>query len=141
MADEARITSSLQILSSKLQYYSRPITFTGDVIGSKGGVPGAIAVALAGTNVDFSELTTPGYCRIQNLDDTNYVEYGIYDPETYKFYPLGELLAGETYVFRFSRNLAAEYGTGTGTTGASTNQFQLKAYGSACDVLIEAFEK
>jgi len=140
MANEARITSGLAITTGKIVYSSKPTSFNADVAGAKGPVPGAIAVSTEGTDVDFSELTTPGLCRIQNQDATNYVTYGIWDPENSKFFPLGELLAGETYPLRLSRDLQEEFQTGTGTTGANTNRLRFKANTTTCTVLIEAFE-
>lgn len=140
MADEASIRCSLQIINSPLEYGSKPTQFNADVSGIKGPSPGAVAVSTAGTDIDLSELTTPGLCRIMNLDATNYVEFGIWDPEGSKFYPLGEILAGETYVLRLSRNLQEEFGTGTGTTGDDTNRLRFKADTAAVDVLVEAFE-
>jgi hypothetical protein len=57
------------------------------------------------------------------------------------FYPLIELLPGESYVFRLSRNIQEQYaGTGTGTT-APDNRLRIKANGASCVVLVEAFEK
>lgn len=141
MSSEATIQTSLQISKSGLEYQSRPTSFRADVTGKKGPTPGAITVAVLGTSITFSELTTPGFCRIQNLDDTHFVEVGIYDPELNRFYPLLELQAGETYVFRFSRNLQEEYGiTGTGTFAPGANRLRLKADTAACSVLVEAFE-
>lgn len=141
MASEARITANLQIIKDTLQYQSKPTAFVADVEGKKGPTPGAVAITTAGTDIDFSQLTTPGLCRIQNLDDTNYVEYGIWEPTGSIFYPLGELLPGEFFVLRFSRNLQEQYaGTGTGTTGP-TNRLRFKANTASVDVLVEAFEK
>ncbi len=142
MADEAQIRSSLSIVSGKLEYRSQPTAFNADVTGSKGPVPGAIQVTTAGTDVDFSELTTPGLCRLMNLDPTNFVVYGIWDPESHTFFPLGELLPGEFAVLRLARDLQEEMGTaaGTGTTGADTNRLRFKAHTAACNVLVEAFE-
>lgn len=140
MANEATVRSSLQIQVGEIDYSSRPTTFKATVTGQKGPVPGAFTAALTGTNLDLSELTTPGLCRLQNLDDENFVTYGAYDPETEKFYPMGELLPGETFVTRLSRNLGWEYGTGTGTTGAETNVIQFRADTAPVDVLVEAFE-
>lgn len=141
MADEAIVRSSLQIKAGNVNYQSQPTAFKADVTGRKGPVPGAIAVSTDGTDVDFGELTTPGLCRIQNLDPTNFVEYGIWEPATSTLYPLGELLPGETYILRLSRNLQEEYlGTGTGTS-APTNRLRFKANTAACNVVVEAFEK
>lgn len=148
MADEARIQASLQIRKTNtdgdmiiLQYQGQPTAFTADVTGTKGPVPGAISVAIGGTAVDFSELTDPGFCRLMNLDETNFVEWGIREPATGYFYPIGEIGPGETYVIKLSRNLLEEY-TGSGTaTGPATNEFYMKADTAACNVLVEAFER
>lgn len=140
MANEAVINSTLQINKGNLSYLGRPTSFTATVTGTKGPTPGAISATLAGTQVDLSELTQPGLCRIMNLDATNFVEYGIWDTENSVFFPLGELLPGESYVLRLSRNIQEEYtGTGTGTT-APTNKLMFKANTAACVVLVEAFE-
>ena len=144
MANEARITSGLDIMKGtnpvQVDYSARPASFAADVAGAKGPVPGAIDATVAGVSVDFSELTTPALCRIMNLDATNYVEVGIWDPENAKFFPLMELLPGESYVIRLARNLQEEYQTGTGTTGANTNRLRIKANTTVVPVLIEAFE-
>jgi len=110
------------------------------VAGDGGPTPGQITCTTTGTNVDLSVLATPGLCRIQNLDGTNFVTVGIWDPETEVFYPLLELLAGESYALRLSRDLAWEFATGTGTIGPETNTLRIKADTASCDVLVEAFE-
>lgn len=144
MADEARIVSSLQIISGKVDYQSKPTSFTADVAGEKGPSPGAVSVLGTGTDIDFSQLEDPGLCRIQNLDDDNYLTYGIWDPELSKFYPLGELLPGETFVLRLSRLLQEEVGTGTGTDSEeapASNRLRFYANASTSNVLVEAFER
>lgn len=144
MADEVTILNSLQIKKGNLSYRSHPTAFKADIAGTeKGPVPGAMTVDNAGDNVDLTELTTPGLCRISNLeeDEGNRLEYGIWDPDTGKFYPLGEADPGEFYTIKLSRNLSSEYGTGTGTTGASANSLRVRAItGTTCICLVEAFE-
>lgn len=140
MTNEGRYTGSLRIKKDNLDHRSFPTSFLFDVAGSKGPTPGAITAAVAGTDVDLTELTTPAFCRISNLDTSNFVEYGIWDPEGSTFYPLGEVGPGEFYVIKLSRNLQEEYGTGTGTTGASTNRLRIKADTAACNVVVDAFE-
>lgn len=140
MANEATLQISLQIKKNSLEYQCRPTSYKADVSGQKGPVPGAFTVTTYGTDLDLAELTTPGLCRIQNLDETNYVEWGIYDPVTDAFYPLGEILATESYVIRFSRNVQEQYeGTGTGTT-TPTKRVRFKANTANVNVLVEAFE-
>ncbi len=144
MAD-GQIRSSLQIQKTSgtvttIDYASKPTAFDITVTGTKGPVPGAITVTTAGVDVDFSELTTPGYCRLFNHDATNFYEYGIWDPEGNTFYPLGEVGPGESYVLKLSRNLQEEFGTGTGTSGANTNRLRLKADTASVEAVVEAFE-
>ena len=138
MSNEATIQYSLTILNGNLRYQPASITFRATVTGTKGPVPGAISVTTAGVDVDFSELVQPALCKFTNLDSTNFVSYGIWDGTS--FYPLGELLPGESYPLRLSRDLGEEFGTGTGTTGAAINKLRFKANTATCDVSIEAFE-
>jgi len=142
MTREATIRNSLSIKTTSLDYRSHPTAFVEDVSGEKGPVPGAFTATIAGTNVDLTELTIPGLCRIMNLDPTNYVDVGIWDPETLLFYPFMEVRPGAYYIFRLSRNLFAEYGTDPteGTVGPNTNQLRIKANVASCTVLVEAFE-
>lgn len=148
MSSEATVRVSLTIIKTSaegsiplLDYSSRPAAFNVDVTGTKGPTPGAFSVDTLGVDCDLSELTTPGLCRIMNQDETNYVEFGIFDPQTNVFYPLGEVGPGESYVLKLSRNILEEYsGTGTGTTGP-TNTLRFKANTAEVNVLVEAFEK
>ncbi len=141
MANEARITSSLQIVKAPITYLSQPTAFTADVDGTKGPCIGAFTASVYGTIVDFSQLTTPGLYRVQNQDDANYVEWGLYDPDSDKFYPKEEVGPGETYVGKFSRNLLERYeGTGTGTS-SPTMKIMFKANTANVEVLLEVFER
>ena len=143
MADEASIMSGLRINVDNLQYQSLPQSFSADVSVARGPSPGVVTVPTIGVTIDFSVLTQAGLCRIMNLDETNYVEFGIKDPETNKFYPVGELLAGESYVFRLSRNVGEEQagtGSSSATTGPDTNVFWMRADTASCDVVVEAFD-
>jgi hypothetical protein len=147
MSGEANLHISLQINKSDsagiINYRSYDTQFAADVNGALGPTPGAFIVSVYGTDVDLTELVQPGLCRVSNQDATNYVEYGIYDPELDKFHPLGEILPGEFFILRLSRNLGWEYagtGTGTGTTGAKTGTLRFIADTDSVVVLVEAFE-
>jgi hypothetical protein len=141
MANEVQIRNSLRIKIGNIEYQSNPTAFNADMFGENGPSPGSMNIPTDGRDIYFEELVTPGWCFMQNLDDDNYVEYGIKDPQTGVFYPLGELGPAETTVFQFSRNLQEQYtGSGTGTTGPE-NYFHIKANVAACKVLIQAFEK
>lgn len=153
MANEARVTSGLQVRKTTtggtvvMDYLARPNSFTATVSGTLGPTPGAIVVSGSGTDVVLSQLTTPGLCRMMNMDSTNYVSVGVYEPNTGIYYPFMELLPGESYVFRLSRFYPEEQ-TGTGTLSGATNAtLRLKAHAASgvttpvsCTVLVEAFE-
>ncbi len=138
MANEFSVRTSLQLKIGNQNYQSQPTSFQATQVGLGGPTPGQITALTTGTDVDLSQLVTPGLCRLMNLDPTNYVEYGIRDPGTGSFYPLGEIQPGETYVLRFSRNLLEAF-VGTGTTG-DVNKFTIRASVASCKVLVEAFE-
>ena len=146
MAQEANIRTSLSIRKTDnnvviLDYQSRPTSFNDSVTGTKGPTPGSLTIPVGGKVISFQELITPGYCVLKNMDDENYIEYGIRDPDTNRFYPLGEVGPGEVYVLKLSRNLLEEYaGTGTGTSSPG-NQFFMKANGADVVVSVEAFER
>jgi len=143
MANEATVRCSLNIRKGHLNYESRPSEFRATVSGTKGPSPAAITITQTGTDVDLSQLEDPGLCRLMNLDTINYVEYGIWDPETERFYPLGEILPGEFYVLRLSRMVGFEVATGTGTAdaGGGTNRLRIRANVASCIVSVEAFER
>lgn len=146
MANEARIASGLNIRIVDgniilLDYRSSPSTFLADVSVPMGPTPGAFTVDTFGVDVDLSQLTTPGLAWFHNMDADNYVEYGIYDPADDSFDPFGELLPGECFPIRLSRNFAEQYeGTGTGTS-AATKRLRFKANTASCRVRVDAFEK
>lgn len=143
MSREAIVRASLIIRSGSLDYRSNPTGFVADVTGINGPTPGAITVSVDGVDVDLSQLTSfGGFCRLANLDSTNFVTWGIHDPETDRFYPVGKILAGETYVIRLADQLEEELGTGsgTGTAGPSTNKLRLKADTASVVALVEAFD-
>jgi len=140
MSDEATRRSSLSYKKGNVDWREHPTSFTFDVSGTaKGPVPGAVQATVAGVNIDLTELSTPGACRIMNLDDTNHVAYGIWDATDSIFFGLGELLPGEWVDLRLWRYLGQETGTGTGTIG-SGNSLRLKADTAACECYVGAFE-
>lgn len=155
MANEIRVHSSLTIQKRDattgqllLEYQSRPSAFTADMDGRKGPTPGAINVSRLGTTVTFSELSTPGLCRLMNLDSDYWVDWGTWNPESSEFYPIGRLLPGESFVFRLSPDLREQYsspGSGTGTGAVGSSEFRLKADWDSgttgVNVVVEAFER
>lgn len=142
MANEATIRVSLKIAKGNIDYQSGggSTVFNADVATGLGPTPGLVTASNTGTVIDLSELLDPALCHVKNLDTVGYIEIGIYDPERYVYYPFMELLPGERYVFRLSRNFGEELGTGTGTTPA-TNLLHAKVFGGGTGYLLfEAFE-
>lgn len=129
MANEAKMTCSLSINKGNLNYQSRPGQFQADVAIGKGPTPGAFTVTSSGTDADLSELDTPGLYRMQNLDDVESIEWGIWDGAS--FVGVGLLLPGETFIGR----LSAEFSIGT-----TSNVLRFFSSGDPCDVLLEVFE-
>lgn len=131
MADEISVQCSLTLANGTLQYTNRPTTFRATQTTKNGPTPGTVSVATSGSTISLASLTTPGFVVMTNLDSANYVSYGLYISSTY--YPLGELLAGETTILRFARDIL------TANTAAAV--FRMTANTSAVRVKIEAFDK
>jgi hypothetical protein len=142
VANEITVQSSLRINKGKLSYQSLPQSFQASLTATNGPSPGVITASTIGTDVSFTQLVQPGMCRIMNLDLINFITVGIYDTQVNEFYPLMELLPGESYVFRISRWLGREMSgavAGTGTVGPTT-RIRVKANLLSCYTLVEAFD-
>lgn len=93
MADEVRVTTWLEALKGAFKFPRFGGSYTFDMTGQGGGVPGEIIVGVTEQTVRFSQLDRPGWLIMFNADDEGYVDWG-FGPG-----PLG-----------------SETGTGTGTT-------------------------
>ncbi len=145
MANEATVTASLSVLKGNINYRSSPTTFLGDITGTAGPTPGLVIATAIGTDLDLSLLNNPGYATIHNISQGHAVDVGIWDgtDSAGLFHPLLEILPGEIYPMRFSRNLTEEYGTGTGTFNAQVNNIRIRSLdpnGGTVNVVVEAFE-
>lgn len=148
MANEITVNSNMTIRgtaannNASLQHTTNPTQFRGNILGNNGPYPGSLLATPAGLDVSFAQAAAgsfPGYCRLQNLDPTNFVTYGIWNGAD--FYPLGELLPGESYVIRLSRQLGFDYAAGTGTSPAGSGfTLRLRADTANCRCLVEAFD-
>jgi hypothetical protein len=105
MSAEIKITAALECKHGNFSFPkagAAQISVTQNAAG--GGGPGMITATVAGVTVDLASLTgvtTAGWCRVQNLDGTNFVEWGAYDSTGGgTFWPVGKLLAGEPALFR-----------------------------------------
>jgi hypothetical protein len=139
MADEASIRSGLSINKGNVKYRSYPDAFTADVSGEKGPSPGALAVTQNGVDVDLSEITSPGFCRVSNQGSVTLM-LGVWDGSA--LHPLKDILSGEHYVFRLSQFLGDQFGTATSTaTTGDGDTLRLKSIGGAGTALVEVFER
>ena len=143
MANEVQVRLSLTLIKGNMD--DRPnVTFNADMDTAYplGPTPGAFIATVNGVDVDLSQLTTPGWCVIKNLDETNYVAYGVRDPETDVFYYFGELGPGEGNIVKLSRNFGEEESGGPGTaTTAPTNVMHIQANTAPCNVYVGAYER
>lgn len=144
MANEITVQSYLQIKHGFLEYQSRPNAFVASMQGVVGPTPGAVLVSKYGTDISLAQIIVPGgLCRIMNLDSDHYVQWGPYDLDApnAEYLPVGELLPGESFVFRLSRQLGVQLGTGSGTAFSDSGiTLRFKAVGGPCVVLVEAFD-
>tara|TARA_Y100000034_G_scaffold108200_1_gene138392 strand:- start:107 stop:484 length:378 start_codon:yes stop_codon:yes gene_type:complete len=67
----------------------------------------AIGTADAGEALALGDVGTPGFACLINLDDTNFVEVGVFSTPT--FYPTLKLKPGEQQLIRFSGDISAPY--------------------------------
>ena len=103
MANEITLNIQLRLqnpagTSTGLQ---QTITQNRSLTQSVAGVAGdtvTVPTTAAGTSYTLSTLATVGYAYLQNLDATNYVQFGTIQGGV--FYPVGRLLAGEIACLR-----------------------------------------
>lgn len=142
MANEVTILNQLKVVIGNLNYQPPSPVQNDTLLVVKGPSPGAITATTEGVVVSFSELSMPGWCRIQNIDSFSYVEYGLYDSANSLFIPLFELPPGISNVVKFSRDFKYYFGgdqTGTGT-GPSTYEFMVRSRDLDAVVLVECFD-
>lgn len=91
MANEINLSINFNVQNGA---FRDAISFSGTVNESAQGVQsGTVAVPTGGSNVPIT-LTTPGYCYVQNLDNTNFVSYGT------TAVMFAKIKAGEAALFR-----------------------------------------
>lgn len=121
MANEITVSGRLKVVNaSGVSYFDRVITskqFTQAAIG--GPTPGYMSIGTTEESTAFTELTTEGWLFMENLDTTNYVQWG-FATGVYG----GRLEAGEFAMFRCEPSLT----------------LYLKANTAACKMLINCME-
>lgn len=119
MANEITVNAKLAVNNGNLSFTR---TITGalfDQAASGGPTPGYLTVGTSEESETFSELSTVGWLLMENLDPTNYVEWG-FSTGVYG----GRLEPGEPALFRLS---------------PSTTMYFL-ANTAACKVVVYCFE-
>jgi hypothetical protein len=119
MAKEISVSVGLVIRKGNL-LSNQQISKSIDMTGSGGPTPGFITVGTSEESTAFPELTTEGWLLMQNLDETNYVQWG-FSTGVYG----GRMNAGET---------AGPFRMEPGLT------LYLKANTAACKCQISGFE-
>lgn len=121
MANEITVSGRLKVATTAgVPYFDRVITskqFTQAAVG--GPTPGYITVGTSEESTNFPELTTEGWLFMENLDATNFVQWG-FATTVYG----GRLEPGEFAMFRCEPSVT----------------LFLKADTAACKVLVNCFE-
>jgi hypothetical protein len=147
VANEVVIRQFMSLNKNNLAHNPRQREFTADLDGEGGPTPGFISATYDGTDVDLSQLAAPGWIDIYNQEPTTdgvTVSWGVYDPETDRYYPVGKLLPGEgTGLFRVDDLLQGEFYPATGSgSSVMTNRLRVKAKdGDVASVVVSAFEE
>ena len=131
MSNEFTISAQIKLNNGNLQYTGAPASYQANQTTQNGPTPGAVTATTGGIDISLTQLTTPGFVQITNLDSTNYVTFGLHDGSTYR--PLGECLPGETAVFRLARNIL--------TANTAADKLYLMANTANCNCLVNAFDK
>ena len=119
MANEIRVSFQFDVTNGN---FSDSIVWSNkqfDQASDGGGNPGTIEIGTSEESVAFSELGTEGFLFMENLDDTNYVQWGFATTDYG-----GRIEAGEIAFFRLE---------------PSTTLY-LKANTAACKVNFRAYE-
>ena len=121
MANEFTISVGVSLVNGSLRaqfpQLSRLYTQT-----TSGMSDQTLSIGTSEENASFTDITTPGFVVLHNLDSTNFVQYGMSDGGTMK--SLCKLKAGDVHLIRLD---------------ASTT-LRLKADTSACKVRVMCFE-
>ena len=120
MANEIRISASISVDNGNLSFAQNYGTKSYDQTAVGGPSPGMVEIGTTEESQAFSELTAPGWVTLQNLDTTNFVEWG-FSTGVYG----GKLMPGDS--------------AGPFRLNSSTTLF-LRADTAACRVIINALE-
>ena len=118
MADEINSVCKLHVTNGSSEFV-KTFDLTLDQAAVGGPTPGYLTIGTTEESEAFSELSTEGWLLMQNLDTTNYIEWG-FSTGVYG----GRMEAGEFALFRMNPSLT----------------LYLKADTANCKALVYGFE-
>lgn len=122
MADEIRSTVSLSVNNGNFTF-DRSKSFASDQTSARGGNPGSVTIGSTEEVINFGDIVTEGIIWIENLDSTNYIDYG---PESGGSMVLfGQVKPGEIQLFRLYPGITfrAQASPPTGTAAVSCDAY------------------
>jgi hypothetical protein len=121
MSDEITVSASIRVRNGNLRADINPGSLQIDQAVARGPAPGSVNVGTSEEVISFAELATLGLILIQNLDGTNFVDFG---PESSgAMVAAVRILAGEVALFRLVPGVT----------------YRAKADTAACNVVFSAF--
>lgn len=121
MSAEIKVVASLSCTKGNFTLPANSKQVSADQSGTGGGVPGSVTATTGGVDIDATGVAALGWARLQNLDVTNWVEFGVKVGGT--FYPVARLLPGEPVLLRL--------------TSGNTGTYHLKANVASCIVQVQ----
>lgn len=95
MANEISVSGSLSVTNGKFKYQSpQSGSLKFDQTTAGGGNPGTVNIGTSDEVISLGDISTPGWCWMKNLDDTNYVDIG--PTSAGAIVPMIRMEAGET---------------------------------------------
>lgn len=124
MSDEIAVTLNVSVEKGNFKWSKNFGRKTADMSGTAQRGGNVVEIGTSAEIISVGEVWAQGWCVLQNLDATNYVEWGPYDTGSAgTLIKMGKLLAGEVACFRLSPDV---------TFGAIANN-------AACKVDVNVF--
>ena len=122
MANEISLTTTFTLANNNLSYSSTE-TFNADQAVLGGPSNGVQLIGTAYESLGVTDITSLGWAKFKNLDNSNWIEVGLEISST--FYPFIRLLPGESVVVRLSPNVGLFAQSNTTPARLETNAFEL----------------
>jgi len=91
MADEVRVTFQMTVANGNYSdSFAKTASYSMSAIGAASGIQ---SIGTSEENLVTTDITTNGFLILQNLDSTNYVDYGLDNAGTMR--GIGRIKAGE----------------------------------------------